>query len=146
MISLAYLFEEDKKLVIPFSIPLNKISVPIKLADYLKKDRKKPITEGGVTAHLKKNWGKYAVGAGVAALAEPELSYGYHKKVVKRLADEIQNKDTNYEQKIRKTFDIFKHAKQAENANERNIVNHRDQIWTDKNSGQEDHVKQKYNL
>ena len=40
MISLAYLFEDAKKLIIPFNVPLNKLSVPVPLAKLLQQSRK----------------------------------------------------------------------------------------------------------
>jgi hypothetical protein len=86
--------------------------------------------EGKVTEHLKRNWGKYAVGAGVAALAEPELSFHYHKSALKSLANDIASGDTNFEEKLRKAGKMLHHAGKLESANERNLLNHRELIWT----------------
>ena len=88
--------------------------------------------EGKVTEHLRRNWGKYALGAGVAALAEPEVSYRYHKRAMKTLADEIRSPETNLEEKVRKASRFLHHAHKVETSNARNLVNHRDNVWTKK--------------
>jgi len=105
--------------------------------------------EGKITEHFKRNWGKYALGAGAVALAaEPEVSYGYHKAAVNKLADEIQSGDTDVNQKLRKGMDLLRHGKKAYDANERNLLNKRSFVWSDPKTGQEDHVKsvKKYDL
>jgi hypothetical protein len=87
--------------------------------------------EGKVTEHLKRNWGKYAIGAGVTALAEPEVSYRYHKNMVKGLSNDIQSDSTNLEEKLRKGGKLFHHLNKAEDANARNLIIKRDRLWTE---------------
>lgn len=88
--------------------------------------------EGKVTEHLRRNWGKYALGAGMAALAEPEVSFHYHKAAMKTLADEIKSPETPMEEKIRKAARMIHHANKVETANARNLLKHRDNVWTKK--------------
>ena len=102
--------------------------------------------EGKVTEHIKRNWGKYAVGAGVTALAEPELSYGYHKNSASDMADKLSADQTNY--KIRDEMELLQHGKKAVDANSRNLLNKKDYVWVNPKSGIADHIKnvQKYDF
>jgi hypothetical protein len=52
--------------------------------------------EGKVANHLKKHWGKYTIGAGVAALATPELMAKYHENEMEQHADNIKKEVNEY--------------------------------------------------
>jgi len=78
--------------------------------------------EGKVTDHLKKHWGKYAVGAGVTALATPELMAKYHENEIEQHADNIK-KEISEHPLLQKGW---KHSfKEAQNL-ERHMEKHSD--------------------
>jgi predicted RNA-binding protein with PIN domain len=100
--------------------------------------------EGKVIEHLKRNKGKYALGAGIVAtgvLAEPEISTAYHKAAAKKLWNEIDSDKTDINQKLRKSIDMLHHGKKAMDANDRNLLNKKDYIWTNPKTDTEDHIK-----
>jgi hypothetical protein len=115
------------------------------------------LNEGKVTDHLKRNWGKYAAGgaatAAALALAEPELTHQYHMHALKQLDREFvddvlkqgfkrleatphdktpeltpEDMEILKGKAINKMKGALSHSEKIENANARNLLNHRDKI------------------